>query len=189
MLPEHAHHQDAAHGHLGAELHEHHVIIGHWRAVHYAGDWTAEQIDQGLAPVALDEQGQPMIYEGENILVNAGIQLMLDKLIGAAGTVFDNANAHIGIGDSNAAPAAGQTDLQAASNKVRKAMDATYPQRSGQTMTWRCTFATSEGNFSIQEAAVFNAAAAGAMLNRLLAALGTKTSATTLQVTATLTIS
>lgn len=170
-------------------LHEQPTVVGHWRAVHYAGDWTAEQIAAGLAPVALDENGQPMIYEGENILVNVGIQLLLDKLIGAAGTVFDNANAYIGIGDSNTAPAAGQTDLQAASNKVRKAMDATFPSRSGQTMTWRCTFATSEGNFSIQEAGIFNAAAAGTMLNRLLAALGTKTSATTLQVTATLTIS
>jgi hypothetical protein len=59
-------------------------------------------------------------------------------------------------------------------------------------MTWRCTFATGEGNFSIQEAGIFNggpAFATGTMLNRLLAALGTKTSATTLQVTATLTIS
>ncbi len=164
-------------------LHEHPVIVGRWRFAYYAGDWTAEQIDAGLAGAPVE------VHEAENILVNAGIQLMLDKLIGGAGTVFDNSNAHIGIGDSNTAPAAGQTDLQAASNKVRKAMDATFPSRSGQTMTWRSTFATSEGNFSIQEAAIFNAAAAGTMLNRLLAALGTKTSATTLQVTATLTIS
>lgn len=189
MLPEHAHPHDVALAQIGAELHESPRLAGHWRAVHYAGDWTPEQIAAGLAPVALDEQGQLMVYEGHNILVNVGIQLMLDKLIGGAGTVFDNSNAYIGIGDSSTAVAASQTDLQASTNKVRKAMDATYPSRSGQTMTWRCTFSTSEGNFSIQEAAIFNASSAGTMLNRLLAALGTKTSATTLQVTATLTIS
>jgi hypothetical protein len=189
MIPDHARHEDAAAAQLGAGLHESPTLVGRWTAVHYAGDWTPEEIAAGLAPIALDEHGQPMVYEGENILVNVGIQLMLDKLIGAAGTVFDNTNAYIGIGDSNAAVSASQTDLQASTNKVRKAMDATFPSRSGQTMTWRCTFSTSEGNFSIQEAGIFNASSAGTMLNRLLAALGTKTSATTLQVTATLTIS
>lgn len=189
MIPDSAHGGDDLSALSGAGLHEHLTIRGHWTAVHYAGDWTPEQIDAGLAPIALDAQGQPMVYEADNILVNVGIQLLLDLLIGAGGTVFSNANAYIGIGDSNTAVAVGQTDLQAASNKIRKAMDATYPSRASQTMSWRCTFATSEGNFSIQEAAIFNASSAGTMLNRLLAALGTKTSATTLQVTCTLTIS
>ena len=189
MIPDSARGTDALGALLGSNLLELVKIHGHWTAVHYAGDWTPEQIDSGLAPIALDGQGQPMVYEADNILVNVGIQLLLDLLIGAGGTVFSNANAYIGIGDSNTAVAASQTDLQAASNKVRKAMDATYPSRASQTMTWRCTFATSEGNFSIQEAAIFNASSAGVMLNRLLAALGTKTSATTLQVTCTLTIS
>lgn len=189
MIPDIARGTDGIGAQLGSSLPELVKIHGHWTAVHYAGDWSAEQIDAGLAPIALDDAGKPMIYEGDNILVNVGIQLLEDLLIGAGGTVFNNANAYIGIGDSNTAPAAGQTDLQAASNKVRKAMDATFPSRSGQTLTWRCTFSTSEGNFSIQEAALFNNSSGGTMLNRLLAALGTKTSATTLQVTLTLTIS
>jgi hypothetical protein len=63
-----------------------------------------------------------------NILVTAGITLLLNLLIGAGGTVYSNANANLGIGDSTTAAAIGQTDLQAASNKVRQAMDATYPQ-------------------------------------------------------------
>lgn len=192
MIPDHARHDDTIAAQLGASLHESPKLVGRWTAVHYAGDWTPEQIAAGLAPIALDEDGRPMVYEAKNILVNAGIQLMLDLLIGAGGTVYSNANSYIGIGDSNTAVAASQTDLQAATNKVKKIMDATFPSRSGQTMTWRCTFSTSEGNFSIQEAGIFNggpAFATGTMLNRLLAALGTKTSATTLQVTATLTIS
>ena len=189
MIPDAARGRDDLAAQLGAGLHEHLKVIGRWKAVHYAGDWTAEQIDAGLAPIARDDDGEEMVYEGENILVNVGIQLLEDLLIGAGGTVFNNANAYIGIGDSNTAPAAGQTDLQAASNKVRVAMDATFPSRSAQTTTWRSTFSTSQGNFSIQEAGIFNNSSGGTMLNRLLAPLGTKTSATTLQVTATLTIS
>jgi hypothetical protein len=189
MIADAAHGADGAAGQHGAGLHEPITIHGHWRAVHYLGDWTPEQIDAGLAPIAIDEGGEPMIYEAENILVNTGIALLLDLLIGAGGTVYSNANAYVGIGDSNTAVAASQTDLQAASNKVRQAMDATFPSRSAQTLTFRGTFGTGVGNFSIQEAAIFNAAAAGTMLNRLLAALGTKTSATTLQLTCTVTIS
>lgn len=189
MIPDAARGRDDIGALLGAGLHEPVKLIGRWKAVHYLGEWTAEQIDAGLAPIALDEDGKEMVYEAENILVTAGIQLLEDLLIGAGGTAFNNANSYIGIGDSNTAPAVGQTDLQAASNKVRVAMDATFPSRASQTISWRSTFSTSQGNFSIQEAGVFNNASAGTMLNRLLAALGTKTSATTLQVTCTLTVS
>ncbi len=75
-----------------------------------------------------------------NLLLNEGIQLLEDLMIGAGGTSWDNANARLGVGDSNAAEAATQTDLQG-TNKTYKAMEATYPQRSGQTLTWRSVFA------------------------------------------------
>lgn len=154
-----------------------------WQAAYYDGDWTAEQIDAGLA-------GAPReVREADgNLLVTAGITALLNLLIGAGGTAFNNANAYLGVGDSTTAAAIGQTDLQAASNKVRKAMDATYPQVSANVVTFRCTFATGEANFSIQEQATFNAAAAGTMLNRKVTDLGTKTSASTLQLTMTITI-
>lgn len=128
--------------------------------------------------------------EGEgNILVNAGIALLEDLLIGAGGTVYSNANAYIGVGDSTTAAAAGQTDLQAASNKLRKAMDATYPSRSGQTLTFRSTFGSSDANFAWEEWAVFNASTSGTMLNRKVAAMGTKASGATWVFTVTITIS
>ena len=41
-----------------------------------------------------------------NILVNTGIQLMADLLIGAGGTVYSNANAYLGVGDSSTAESA-----------------------------------------------------------------------------------
>lgn len=114
-----------------------------------------------------------------NLMVNAGLQLMEDLLIGAGGTVFSNANAYIGVGDSSTAEAAGQTDLQAATNKLRKAMSASYPSRASQTVTWRSVFGTSDANYAWNEFAVFNASTAGTMLNRKVSAQGTKTSGQT----------
>lgn len=116
---------------------------------------------------------------GRNHLVQAGI--------GAAVTAFNNANAHIGVGDSTTAFAAGQTDLQAASNKLRKAMDATYPSGGSNVIVFRSTFSTAEANFAWQEWGVFNASSAGTMLNRKVEALGTKTNTQTWQFTVTLT--
>lgn len=116
---------------------------------------------------------------GRNHLVQAGI--------GASVTFFNNANAHIGVGDSSTAFAAGQTDLQAASNKLRKAMDATYPSGGSNVITFRSTFGTSDANFTWSEWGIFNASSAGTMLSRKVEALGTKTNTQTWQFTCTLT--
>ena len=92
------------------------------------------------------------------------------------------------MGDSTTAAAVGQTDLQAATNKLRKAMDAGFPWVWEGTVTWQATFGTSDANWAWQEWGVFNAAAAGTMLNRKVTSLGTKTSAATWQLTVTVTI-
>jgi hypothetical protein len=117
------------------------------------------------------------VIEG-NILVTAGIQLLEDLLIAAGGTAFNNANARIGVGDSSTAAAVGQTDLQAAANKLRKGMEATFPSRSGTTVSFKSSFGTSEANFAWNEWAIFNAASGGTMLNRKVESLGTKASGT-----------
>jgi hypothetical protein len=176
--------QDSAAAGFGGTLSDKGNWRVRWRAAYYDGDWTAAQIDAGLAGLPSDVREQ----DG-NILVTAGITALLNLLIGAGGTAFNNANAYLGIGDSTTAAAIGQTDLQAASNKVRQAMDSTYPQVSGNVVTFRATFGTGAGNFSIQEQATFNASSAGTMLNRKVSDLGTKTSASTLQLTMTITIS
>jgi hypothetical protein len=124
-----------------------------------------------------------------NILVTAGITLMLNLLIGAGGTVYSNANAHLGVGDSNTAAAIGQTDLQAASNKLRKAMDSTYPQVAANVITFRSTFATGDANFAWEEVAAFNASSSGTMLNRKAQGMGTKVNTATWVLTMTVTIS
>lgn len=109
-------------------------------------------------------------------LTNAGRDLIAKALIGDAFTNFSNANAYLGVGDSSTAYAAAQTDLQAASNKFRRAMDATYPQRATNVLTFKSTYTTGEANFAWNEVGVFNASSAGDMLCRVVSALGTKSS-------------
>lgn len=121
-------------------------------------------------------------------LTTVGRNLAVQGLVGEAITAFNNANSRIGVGDSSTAFAAGQTDLQAASNKFRRVMEATYPQRAGNAVTFRSLFSTSEANFVWAEWGVFNAASSGSMLSRKVEALGTKTSAQSWQLTVTLTL-
>lgn len=110
-------------------------------------------------------------------LTNAGRDIIAKALIGDAFTLYNNANAYLGVGNSTTAFAVGQTDLQGAS-KTRKAMDATYPQRATNVLTFRSTFASGDANHAWDEIAAFNAAAAGDMLCRVVQALGTKASGT-----------
>lgn len=120
-------------------------------------------------------------------LTNAGRDLIASLVVGAGGTAFNNANAYIGVGDSSTAFAATQTDLQAATNKLRKAMDATYPTIAANVQTFRATFATGDANWAWAEWGIFNASTAGTMLLRKVEALGTKTSAQSWQFTTTIT--
>lgn len=122
-------------------------------------------------------------------VTNAGAVAFASAIIGDGGvTLLNNANAYISVGDSSTAFAATQTDLQAATNKLRKAMDATYPTRSSGTLTFRATYGTSEANYAWNEWGIFNAAAAGTMVGRKAESLGTKTNTQQWQMTATVTV-
>jgi len=132
---------------------------------------TDEDFKAGKEPFAVN------VVDG-NILLNEGIGEMLDLLIGAAATTFSNANAMLGVGNSSTASAATQTGLIGAS-KLYKAMEATYPQRSGQMVTFRSVFADAEANFAWNEFSVSNATDdTGINLNRKVQNLGTKASGT-----------
>jgi hypothetical protein len=121
-------------------------------------------------------------------LTNAGRDHIAAAIIGDSVNAFNNANAHLGVGDSTTAFNAAHTDLQAATNKAREAMDATYPQRTDNVITMKSTFETGDANFSWQEWGVFNASSAGTMLSRKVEDLGTKTSAAEWALTVTLTV-
>lgn len=86
--------------------------------------------------------------------------------------------------------AATQTDLQASSNKLYKAMSATYPQVSGQTITWRSAYGSAEANFDWMEYSVANGSSGTAKnANRKVSAQGTKVSGQTWTLDFTITLS
>lgn len=151
-----------------------------WTIRKYADD-GAYQADQ---PFEVSE------FEG-NLLLNEGIAELLDLLIGAGTpTNFGNANAYLGVGDSSTAESASQTGLQASTNKLYKAMEATYPSRAGQTVTWRAVFGSSDANFAWNEFTVANGNSDSAdNLNRKVSAQGTKASGQTWTLDLSLTIS
>lgn len=127
-----------------------------------------------------------IVIEG-NLLLNEGIARVLDLAIGAGGTAYNAAGAFIGVGDSNTAESASQTDLQAASNHFYKGMNATYPSRASQTLSFQSDFTSAEANYAWAEwtisAGATSASGSGFLvgttnLNRKVSALGTKATGT-----------
>lgn len=114
-------------------------------------------------------------------MTTAGKVFAVQAIHGEAVTPFNSANTYLGVGDSNTSFDAAQTDLQASTNKVRKLVEAGYPQRSGLTVNLRAIFSSEQANFAWNEIGVFNASSGGTMLSRLVQALGTKTSASSWQ--------
>jgi hypothetical protein len=80
------------------------------------------------------------------LLTSAAVPLA-KAMIGETYTPLDNANARVGIGDSTTAANKGQTDLQAAANKIYLPMDATFPTRDGAEMTFQVTVTEAFGNY------------------------------------------
>jgi hypothetical protein len=125
-----------------------------------------------------------------NLLLNAGINVAWGLICGAGGTAFNNASAYIGVGDSATAAAATQTGLQAATNKLNVAMDATYPlAAASQQEVWRSTFTSGQANWAWNEITVSNANDFTHALNRLVQTMGTKASGATWIATLTITLS
>lgn len=163
--------------------------LARWSVAKYHGDNTGP-----------DAEPYEVVRGEGNILTYGGMSCLWQALIGngtattgQALTFFSSGNARIGVGDSTTSAAATQTDLQASSNKLRKAVDSvthTDATTSGAaTITFIATFATSDANYAWEEWGIFNAAASGRMLNRKVATLGTKTSAASWVFTVTITLS
>lgn len=151
----------------------------------------------GVVPYeVLEREGNLLMYGGASCLWQC-LTGNGTTTAGQALTYFNNAQAAIGVGDSSTAAAATQTNLQAATNKLRKAMDSTYPQHTDATTSgassiiFKATFASADANFAWAEWGVFNSAtdATGRMLNRKVESLGTKASGTSWALTVTLTLS
>lgn len=156
------------------------------------GDWDG--VGEGPEPFeVIESEGNLLMYGGASCLW----ECLIGNGTGTAAqtlTFFNNGNAYIGVGDSTTTAAATQTDLQASTNKLRKAMDATYPTHTdgvvsgAATITFRATFGTSDANFAWQEWAIFNGSSGGRMLNRKVESWGTKVAGTSWTFTVTITL-
>jgi hypothetical protein len=135
-----------------------------------------------------------------NLLTTAGLNRITSLIIAGGGQGATNTSSRLGVGNSNTAEAVGQTDLQAAAgsaNRQFKVMDATFPTQSNGVLTFKSTFASGEANFQWQEwgvdigtPTVSDGTTVNALLlNRKVQALGTKTSAGSWVLTATITLS
>lgn len=157
----------------------------------FDGDWTTEQIAAGEASSAHRERAE---FHG-NLLMIGGASALWQRLIGTAVTDFSSSNAYLGVGDSTTAAADTQTDLQAASNKTRKAATASHTDSTSssgaKTITFVATFGTADANHRWREWGTFNASTSGRMLNRKVEDLdggSAKTSAQSWQLTITITL-
>jgi hypothetical protein len=118
------------------------------------------------------------VIEGEeNCLLNTGIDEIWDLVTGASANHYDNTNARIGVGDSNTAANATQTDLQAATNKTYKGMESGYPTSASQKVTFKASFGSTEANYAWEEWVVKQSTSA-ICLNRKVESLGTKSTGT-----------
>ena len=113
-------------------------------------------------------------------------QLAIGNRAAGALEYLNNANARICVGTASTAEADTQTTL---TGLVGKAMDATYPLHTdstgtagSKTITFRSTFASADANQAWNEWGIDNGTR---MLNRKVAANGTKASGQTWQFTVT----
>jgi hypothetical protein len=154
----------------------------HWRIDKFRDpeNTIAEALHHGLTVrEALRLHGDVYLGKVEmeaNLALNEGLQEVIDLAFGLGTPIaFDDTNGHLGVGDSSAAAEATQTGLQAATNKLYKAFDDTYPVRTDQTVEARATFGADEANFAWEEYTLTNGSSDGAKnLNRKVESKSTK---------------
>ena len=114
-----------------------------------------------------DTRTDPIGKKGKSI-ANAGMVEVAGLILtDVGGTAFD----YVGIGDSNTAEDATHTDLQAETNKKRKAgtgtrVTTTVTNDTAQIVATFSSGDTLSGTWGVQEAGVFNAESAGTMFFR-----------------------
>lgn len=156
------------------------VLEGRYTVRKYRG----EQQPGAADPADLYE----VVETAPNLFLTAGINTVLLLAAGQAATAFSTSNARLCVGDSTTAAAAGQTDLQASTNKTRQIVDSA-PTVTNNQITFVATFGTGSANYAWQEVGVANASSGGQMWSRTVQSLGTKTSAASWVLNWTLSIS
>lgn len=110
--------------------------------------------------------GEMVVRRKDNLIVDVGFDFIADVIGLSSGR--PGAMSHIAVGTGVVAAAAGDTALGA--ELARKA--AAYAHTAGtKVFTFETTFDPGEATGAITEAGVFNAATAGAMLDRVVFAV------------------
>lgn len=196
-----------------SQLVEHQSVGAGLRAgegLKWHAQWQVKKYRSPSADVLAGRVTPDEVITGEgNLAMNGGVDVIWKRLITlkpstglASVTSAFSTKAALAVGNSSATSTASQTDIQAASgatNRARRVMDSAFPSHTTGTSTtarsasFQVTFTTAQANFAWKEWGLFNttSTSAGAfrMLNRKVAALGTKTSAATWQLNVKLTIS
>jgi hypothetical protein len=152
-----------------------------WTVEKFMAKDTKEIIEKNIEPY---ETIKPAPH---NCLLHEGIATMLGLLcaIGSE-TAYSNANARIGVGNDATAPSDVQTGL--IGTNLYKAMNATYPQKSGDhDIVFQSDFISGEAEFAWLEESIDNGSSANKNLCRQNTSLGTKPVAQTWRVTGTIT--
>jgi hypothetical protein len=185
-----------------------------WMAFAHVDKYSPEQVAWATARLghepdgtelrALFAQPEDGVTESKgNILVTVGLARITSLITGAGGGAFTNTGGWVAVGDSSTSESAGDTDLNAVTNKYYKTLDATYPTTSNGLITAQTTYGTSVANFAWNEWAwgcVNSGSATSAtskastgtsaiILNHKTATLGTKASGASWVFTTTVTLS
>lgn len=118
-----------------------------------------------------------------NLLTTAGVTRIASLLIATSTSTLDSTRVRLGVGDTATAAAVG--DIALGTNQYWRVMDATYPSATAGVLTFASTFGNSDGNFvwacwglDVGTATVTSSATPATLVNRKVAALGTKASGT-----------
>lgn len=158
--------------------------------------WASEE-DRRRGAVYSDEEAVRLFGAKQfseikgNCLLNEGINALFTIICSSSGTKWDNTNARLGVGDSADEEDATETGLQAATNKLWKAMMGGFPTYgTDQKAIWKSEFLSAEANYAWEEFTVVNATDdAGDNLNRKISSQGTKQSGQTWELTLEISLS
>ncbi|WJZ23508.1 hypothetical protein LIS04_80 [Listeria phage LIS04] len=123
-----------------------------------------------------------------NALLSEGINLLWTLVCGGSGKAFDQASAHIGVGNDQTPVDKAQTGLLG-SSKLYKPMDSGYPQYgTNDKVVFKSTFSGEDANFQWHEWTVANgdgSAGDGSVvnLNRKVEPMGEKYAGSTWVIT------
>ena len=110
----------------------------------------------------------------DNLIVSTGRAWLAQRMTGAPALM-----SHMAIGTDNTVPALNNTGLFAEATRVALSSQ----QTSGNVTTYDATFPAGVGTGAIVEAGIFNAAAAGTMLNRATFAVVNKGASDVMSIT------